>query len=186
MSKLIKISAFADAVKQGVEAFETAGKLLVEMLDADPSAKEKITEAQPWLTPEMLDLFERVGRRQLYSKLLLNESPGFLALRRCNYAEQERYFTDTVPMLIESSKGYETLNVALMDMTRDQVRQVFAGKHIRALPEQRAWMESERRKMPPSVSIDEPYEIRRKKLIVTRPCEFTASQLLDLAKRAME
>jgi hypothetical protein len=76
-SKSVKerIGQFCDLVRQGIEAWEKAGALLVALLEEDPNVFEKIiANSVDGLKHEHLLTFERIGRKQLYPRLLLDES----------------------------------------------------------------------------------------------------------------
>ncbi len=62
-----KIDNFVTKIKLGVEFFEDAGRLLVEMLDEDPYVFEEIIKKsrEDWMTMDVLCTFEQIGRRQL-------------------------------------------------------------------------------------------------------------------------
>lgn len=179
-----KESDFIDAVTRGIDAFEEAGRILVELIDNDPGAKARILNSGKGITEDTLDIFERIGRKQLYYRLCLNEAPGVRALRNCQFSEQIRYSDEPVEMLLYRSGKTESLKVSVWAMTPNQVKQVFGNKRIRTLGEQRAWIENERNK-PQNVTIDRPYTIKRGKIIFHAPCELTVQQMgLLLAEAA--
>src|ERR1035437_2212499 len=61
-----KIENFIGKVNLGVEFFQDAGKLLVEMLDENPGIKEDILEYRKgWITMDVLNTFEMIGLKQL-------------------------------------------------------------------------------------------------------------------------
>ena len=65
MNKLTQDHAntFIEAVQSGIKSFERAGEILVEMLDQDPGAQEKLLALKPDLTPGWKVTFERIGRK---------------------------------------------------------------------------------------------------------------------------
>lgn len=78
MSKLIKkltpeIQSFLAEVQRGVDAWVSAGKILVALIDKDENIFETII-AHSDLKYEHLLTFERIGRGELYPRLLLDES----------------------------------------------------------------------------------------------------------------
>jgi hypothetical protein len=178
-----KIEQFKTAVCRGIESFEEAGRLLVEILDDDPKAREQITEGgKAGITEDTLAVFESIGRRQLFYRLCLNNAPGVRALTKCPYSEQVRFADEPIEMLLLDGK--ESLQVGVGAMSAQQVKQVFGNRRIRTLGEQRAWLEGHKAK-PQNIAIEKPYTVRRGRIVFHKPCELTIQQLgLLLAEAA--
>lgn len=175
-----QLSEFYQALQRGREALEDAGKILVALIDEDASVKERIMEEHPEITEDVLETFERIGRRQLYYRLCLLEAPGIRALKRCPYSEQVRYSTDPIPMLLlNGNDSADQLSVAVHALNQEQVRQVFSSHRIRTVAEQRAWLESQRAKLPPPET-DATYTIKRDQLQVRKPTILSKSDLLRI------
>jgi hypothetical protein len=60
-----KIAEFSQAVSDGMEAWQRAGNIMVELVDADPYVYDYIGQQCPSMTPGMLSTFERIGRGQI-------------------------------------------------------------------------------------------------------------------------
>lgn len=169
------ILRFAQLVQRGIDAWTEAGKLLVEMIDADPTARDRIIDECPDLTAEILARFEAIGRNQLHPKTLLNNSPGMRRLRQLPFSEQQKFLSEPVPVLIRGDKGPETLNIQVQNLTTQQAMQAFSAHSFRPLEAQRAWVESRR---PQRMS--KPYTIKGHKVVFNQGCEMTAQEISEL------
>lgn len=175
-----RLSAFYDALQRGKEALEEAGKILVALIDEDASVKERIMEEHMEITEDVLETFERIGRRQLYYRLCLLEAPGIRALKRCPYSEQVKYADEPIPMLLLNGKdSSDHLNVSVHALNPEQARQVFGAHRIRTLAEQRAWLENQRSK-PRPIEKREPYTIGRGRITFHEPVTLSASDMARL------
>lgn len=183
ITKKPSLELFVNAVNRGVAAFEEAGQILVALIDANPKAKEEILDSCPNVTEDMLDTFERIGRKQLFYQLAIHDGPGVKALCRCAYSEQVKHFHEPIPLLITDGKNVETLNVGVHALTTDQARQAFGSHRVRTLGEQRAWLESQKKKAV-VVDIVSPYSIHRGKITFNQPCTLSVSELARLLSEA--
>ena len=178
MSSLTKhnpIEQFIDLLQRGYDAWIEAGKIVAKSLEDDPDFAEKVNAAHPEVSIDTVYAFDRVGRRELYPKLLMSDTPGAKRLRRLPYAAQEKFANNPVSVLIRADKGWDTLKTSVFNLTSDQAAQVFDGDCIRTEAAQRAYLEAKSTKA--MVQIDEPYRISGRKLIVLQSCQFTAGQL---------
>jgi hypothetical protein len=135
-----KIARFIDLFRDGVKAWIKAGELLVEMTEENPKVYDEILAQCPQINAGILARFEEMGRKTLHPQLLLNASPGFSKLKRLPFSLQERYLTEPVPIIIETSDGVDTLLVKAKDMSREQANQAFGGNRLRTEGEQRAYL----------------------------------------------
>ncbi len=166
---------------QGIESLKKAGDKLVEMLEAGadlPSIADNTG-----LPADVLAQLERIGRNQLNPSLLLANYPAAVALQRLSVSEQNRLLSEPVEVLLLKGGDTHTLRVEAKNMTREQVTQVFAKGHVRALPEQRAWLAS-RTAVASEVKVSPPpYTVTRKKTVIFNVAvEMTAKELLGIAQ----
>lgn len=179
-----KIETFVTLFNRGVEAWTEAGKIVVELIDSDPEAIDRICKVSK-VTPEMIRWFEKIGRRQLSPQLLLSDEPGIRKLRNLPIDLQEKHANEPIELLIRTEQGWETLLTDVRNLTPEQARQVFDRAAIRSEAAQRAYIEGEAmRKMSPPVQADVPYRLVGKKLVVMQPCTFTVSELAEILARA--
>jgi hypothetical protein len=166
---------------QGIESLKKAGDKLLEMLEAGGSLPD-IAE-NSGIPADVLAQLERIGRNQLNPSLLLANYPAAVALQRLSVSEQNRLLASPAEVLILKNGAADTLLVDVKNMTREQVTQVFAKGHVRALPEQRAWLES-RAAVTPEVKVSTPpYTITRKKTVIFNiAVEMTAKELIRIAQ----
>ena len=168
---------FAALVQRGIDAWTEAGRLLVQMIEKDRNAKSVIMEFCPDVTEEILSRFEAIGRQQLHPKTLLNNSPGMRRLRQLPYSDQSRFLSEPVPVLVKTTTGVDTLQVAVKNLTPEQALQVFTPDGVRGLDAQRAWVESRgSRKRAASA----PYQIKGHKVRFNADCEISARELAQI------
>jgi hypothetical protein len=175
-----RLEEFYATLQRGKEALEEAGRILVALIDEDASVKERIMEEHPEITEDVIETFERIGRRQLYYRLCLLEAPGIRALKRCPYSEQVRYMDEPIPMLLLNGKdSTDSLTVSVNALTPEQVRQVFGAHRVRTLAEQRAWLENQKSK-PQPIAKREPYTIGKGRITFHEPVTLSASDMARL------
>lgn len=174
-----QLNSFYDALQRGKDALEDAGRILVSLIDEDVSVKERIMAEHPEITEDVIETFERIGRKQLYYKLCLLEAPGIRALKRCPYSEQVQYSTDPIPMLLLNGRESDHLTVAVHALNPEQVKQVFGGHRIRSLAEQRAWIENQKSK-PRPLDKREPYTLGKGRITFHEPVTLSASDMARL------
>ena len=58
-----RIAEFSSLINQGIDAWQRAGKILCELEQTTPDAYRVILADNPHLTPHILDIFARIGRR---------------------------------------------------------------------------------------------------------------------------
>jgi len=177
---------FLEAVSVSGDSLARAGQILVRAVESDPLAKDKLMERHPCLTLDLIEVFEKIGRRQLYHRCCMSNRPGISALRACNYSDQVRFFEEPIPLLLVNGKDdTDHILVSAHTMNSDQVRQVFRKGHIRTLGEQRAYIESQKPK-PVQVVSNSYYTVLRKgRVKIHGACTLDAQELLRLAAEAV-
>ncbi len=173
-----QISKFVSLFQQGYEAWIEAGKIVSASLESDADFADKVHAAHPEISCDTVYAFDRLGRKELHPKLLISDAPGSRKLRRLPFTLQEKYTEQPVKVLVKNSKGWDTLEISVFNLTPDQANQVFDGDSIRSEAAQRAWLEGKASKA--MIQIDEPYRVSGRKLVVMQPCQFTAGQLCRL------
>jgi len=184
----IDLTKVTDLILRGIECWIEAGEIIANALDAEPDHIDRICEVTG-LSSDIVRRFEQIGRREIYPQLLANTSDGFRKLSACPYREQKLYAENPVKLLVYKDNDTATLIVRIDALTHDQVRQVFAKNHVRDLGEQRAWIESQRKKaiekaITETSSLQEAaFIIKGKRIIFRKGCELTASELAGLLAR---
>lgn len=176
-----KIAEFVSFYQGGMDAWLSAGKILVELVDADPNAYDRILEHAPMLTPDVLGVFERIGRGVLYPPLAMDASPGGSRLKLLPMSVQRKHESAPVEVVVRKTNGhYDTLMIIPKNMTRAQSKLAFAKDHIRSTGEQRAILADEETKSAPITlrKVDLPWRIRNGR------CEFVAGATLSAGELA--
>lgn len=176
-----KIDQFLNLYQGGLDAWTAAGKLIVEMVDADPKAYAHIISKAPAMTDEILGVFEKIGRGVLYAPLAMDSSPGVERLKLLPLSVQRNHECEPVDILVRKTDGsYDTLKVLPKNMTKAQAKLAFAKDRIRSLGEQRAVLaEGEGKAVPVRIVGDSsPWRIRGGR------CEFIAGASLSAGEMA--
>jgi len=175
------ISAIRTCLVNGISEIERAGKLYAQAITKDPSMKEAIQEALPEVSPSFWARFERVGRGHAIAQLVYDTSSPAKSLIKCPLSDQQNYYTEPLPYLSEDGS---VLKVSLHYLGKDQVKQVFAPDHVRGIPEQKAWLEQEKKDKAKRVrdfSPDAPsYEIVKKKVRFLKDTEWDRKSLAQI------
>jgi hypothetical protein len=181
-----KINRFHKLVSDGVVAWTKAGKLLVEIVDADPDAYEAILDGAQGLTRAHLAKFESIGRGSLEPRLLLNGSPGYHKLQHSPLSTQKKALKDGIKLYEPDGNGGITHRIVRPeDLSPFEVSQVFApGGAVRSPEEQMAYLakrDSRRKVTKGSKTLDLPdYKIVRGKVVFNAGCTLTASQVAGI------
>lgn len=130
------VDNFASLVTIGISMWKQAGELLVRMMDSDPSFRDKIKRLHPSISDDMLNVFERIGRRQLFPQLLANNSVGARALAFMPYDVQEKHASKPIQVVICNSKRRIVVEKRIEELTQRQCEQVFSGDRILSPQEQ--------------------------------------------------
>lgn len=132
-----RVERFSRLVTEGIEAWVGAGEILNEMLAEDPLVKFKIVEKIPWMTTDILDGFERMGRREIFPQLLLDQSEGARRLIRLPYAEQERLYGGEIPLAVMKRGEIITERRPIRDLNFKECQRAFSDFSLRPIAEQR-------------------------------------------------
>ena len=172
------LKSLKDAIQSGIEAWETAGREVVRLLDIERMTLDEIaSEADSeYITENVLAQFERIGRQQVLPKLLVMSFPASKYLQRMPMSEQTRLIDGCVELLVIRDNGTDTLSVQSRDLTQDQCKQVFCRDGVRSLGAQRAFIEDRRKKIPCSASLPT-WKIKNGKVIFGGACELTRQEL---------
>jgi hypothetical protein len=177
------ITEFVALITQGIECWNKAGEIVVQLLDEHGMTISDIAETSDFLTEDTVTRFEQLGRKQLIPRLLVADYPASRHLMRLPYSEQKRAIETSVDMLVCEGKETSVLKVSVENLTPAQCRQVFDGDQIRSIGAQRAWLEDKRGAQEIKEALEQPtsiYQVRGKRIIIRRPCELTSGQLAQM------
>jgi len=177
-----KIDEFSRCITDGINSWIRAGELVIEILAENPNAVDDICRAVPGLPRDVVYRFEAIGRRDVHPQLLLSAAPGIRKLATMPYSVQCQFVSNPVPFMVETEHGVETLLVNVNNMTGDQCRQAFGASSVRGIPEQRAWIESEKRKAVAASMEPElvPYSIVGNRVTFRRGCTVTKREMKQI------
>lgn len=140
----VKISKFVQSFAQGKAAFETCGKIIVELVDADPYVYNYIEQKCAAMTPAILRMFEDIGRGKILPSLAFDNSEPAKIMRRFPLAMQARLESEPIPLVIRQSDGaLDVRLVKLTDMTKDQRQQAVDKDRLRTEGQQRALLDEQ-------------------------------------------
>ena len=171
------ISQLAESINAGIADWETAGRIIVQLLDDHHYTLQSIAEQSDTLNEDLLARFEQIGRKQLSPQLLTATWPARNFMLSLPYSEQQRILNGSVDLLTDQG---DTLKVAPKNLTRFQCRQVFSRGSVRDMSAQRAWIESERMDVKLPEKINGTYSVKGKKVVITGPCSLDQADLLRM------
>jgi hypothetical protein len=177
------ITEFIALITQGIECWNKAGEIIVQLLDEHEMTISEIAETSEFLTEDILTRFEQLGRKQLIPRLLVADYPAARHLVRLPYSEQKRAVETSIDLLLFDGKETSVLKVSVENLTPAQCRQVFDGDQVRSTGAQRAWLEDKRATQEIRDVLSSPgalYQVRGKRVVFKRPCEMSAGQLAQI------
>jgi len=135
------VDRFYALVGEGIESIKKAAKIYVDCIDKFPESRGLFAERRREYGTMTWSMIESIGRGSMNPRFLVDRSAGYARLRCCQRSEQDYYVENPAEVVVA---GGDVMKIMVSEMTRDQLRQVFAHDHVRSLPEQRAWLEQER------------------------------------------
>lgn len=148
-----KLTQLGTTIQRGIDSWVEAGQIVVELLDVEKISKEFIvtTINSDIITIDVLDQFERIGRKQIRPELLVADYPAANYMLGLPYSDQSLLQKEPIDVVVEKDgEGTDILKVPAKNLTKDQCKQVFektpSGKGVRNPGAQRAWLVSERAK----------------------------------------
>lgn len=131
------IAQFGALVKRGVEAWTMAGEILVRLIAQDAGIFNKIMDAHPRITLQMLHAFERIGNKMVYPPLLADSSLAGRALMELPFEDQKKCWHEKLEVVTGFKDGKTLIAMKRIgEMSRDEVRMVFGKGNIRTRDEQ--------------------------------------------------
>jgi hypothetical protein len=175
-----RITQFLHLVREGQEAWEKAGALLVKLIEEDENIFEKIiAQSEDGLRLEHLLTFERIGRGQLYPRLLLDES--YAAKRVLDlglpFATQVELHDHPIQVAVVQNGCVVTNLKRLNELNRAEAQVVLGENGARTVKEQASiLMERKGREVVR-------YRIDGDSVIFFAHSKFTRAQLEDILKQ---
>ena len=139
-----KIQEFLQYFTEGKAALEKAGKIIVELVDSDPYAYSYIEQECPEISPQLLRIFEDIGRGKVLPSLAFDNSRAAQIMRRLPLQQQARLEVEPVPLIVRTVSGeLDVRLVKLSDMTKDQLAQAVDKDRLRTEGQQRAMLDEQ-------------------------------------------
>jgi len=172
------INEFKSAWTTGMENIYKACKIYVTAIDKEPEIKQAFRDAFPQICAQAWSRIENTGRGQMHYALLCDTSPAAEKLRKLPFSEQKKAIEIGFEVLTDTG---DVLKVKTENLTRTLINQVIAKDHIRDIPAQKAYRESQ--KIIVKLNKDKPsnmWQIKGNTLVVVAPTTFTRQQLLNI------
>lgn len=142
-----KIDKFISKVELGIDWFQEAGRILVEMLDENPSVKDDILSyRKTWMTLEVLDTFEMIGRNQLSVHAMFMPRHVLNHLIALPIDEQVSISTGMIPTVTGMVNGSARIKIKpAADLTRREAARAIGPSGVRTPEEQVSMLKSARK-----------------------------------------
>lgn len=142
-----KIENFIGKVNLGVEFFQDAGMLLVDMLDENPGVKEDILGYRKgWITMDVLNTFEMIGLKQLAVEAMFLPRHVLNRLIELPVGEQINIATKMLPVVTGLRNGKpRSTDKSARDLTRKEAARVIGPQGVRPVDEQSAMLATVRK-----------------------------------------
>jgi hypothetical protein len=178
------IGAFVSLVRKSCIDLQTAAEMLTRLVANDDTVVDRIVDEEPSIPRAFLTRLLRVGERSLCPELLLNNCWAYRQIAALPYQQQKQVLSKRAVDLVVGEAEGDVLRVPLTELTRQQLGQVFTKDGLRSRDEQRAWL---RRRPTSRASIpavpEQPYCVKKDRLIVNVPTEFTRKDLLRIMEQ---
>lgn len=139
-----KIKEFIVAFADGKAAFEKCGKIIVDLVDADPYVYNYIEQKCAAMTPAVLRMFEDIGRGKVLPSLAFDNSEPAKIMRRFPLPMQARLEAEPIPLVVRNQSGKMDVRlVKLTDMTKDQRQQAVDKDRLRTEGQQRSMLDEQ-------------------------------------------
>lgn len=180
ITKTDSVESFVSLVQSGIENLQLAAEMLVRLVAEDDKAIEKITERAPQIPASFLGKMLRVGEHSLHPNLMLNGCPAYHRISQLPYAMQERLLKQGAVELVVDADAGSVLRVPLVDLTPAQTTQALAPTGPRTRDDQRAFLKRQSKPAPKATAEDYPWIIKKDRVIVHQPCEFTKKDVIRM------
>ena len=172
-------------VGQGIEAWIEAGKLLCEIVEDEPQAMLTIARKHPYLTPDVLETFLRIGRKQLHPYLVIDTSPGAQKLASLPYESQVEMYDAPVTLVVRTKDGIHERRKRISELSSKEVATVFDGQRVRTTAEQATFLRTRGVIVRATRSPQEP-AIEREGALTSTPVEDLRRHLQDAHDSLLE
>lgn len=134
------IETFKAAMDAARDDWIQAGRIYLNFKLANPRAREILLANFPGLDGTMLDRLEQLARGQLLPALLSSSAPGNMYLSRLPIELQKKYSKEGIETLTIQDGAEQIYMILPEKMTGEQAYQVFSGRRVRTITEQRDFL----------------------------------------------
>lgn len=170
-------------VRESGDSLLSAAQMLKRIVEADPTAVERITQGPDALPEGFVNSLLRIAEKSLHPKLLLNRCPAYQRIAGYAYSSQEEILkSGSIDVVTDAASG-DIIKVDLVKLDGGRLRQVFSQAGVRSRDEQRAWLKRRQDTTPLEKMVGPAYIIRKNMLVFMRPCEVSKVEILRLLEQ---
>jgi hypothetical protein len=135
------ISALLSKIELGISFWEDAGELAVKLKEKHEDFFVQVADRHEWVTIEMLNTLEAIGRKTLHPRLLLAPKFTLSQFASLSYAEQ-KYAVENPLAVAERTpaNGYHWHHRNVNELTPAEVKQVVGEGRLRDRKAQEAFL----------------------------------------------
>ncbi len=175
------VNEFVQLINKGVEAWVKAGEILVEMIEEDTNAYDRIMMKDPRIKYETLCLIEKLGRKQIHPNLLFDNSyAAKTKIPNLPYCKQAECYESPLEVVKMVSSRVSVDRKKASEMTRFEADLVFSKTSIRTVQEQVDLIKSKKFEIsfaPPS------YEIQGKFIKFRANTSFSREEIEEIISK---
>jgi hypothetical protein len=137
---------FVRLVNSGIEAWATAGKMLVQLRFIDPQIFRKIMAVAPWISTDVLVNFCRIGEGRMYPQiLLLPHCPAWADAINATVTVQETICNGPIEVVTAMKQDRPvTQKLWVRELDRKSAALVFKNGMIRSVEQQVAVLKTQK------------------------------------------
>lgn len=131
------VDAFIAAVRRGVESWEEAGGILVQLAREDKNIFRKIAHDYPFITIDTLEVFHHIGTKSLYPMTVLLPRHVFPRVREMSYETQKKVCSEPVSVVTRMSGDKPVvIEKGIAKLTADEARKALCRRGNRSVEKQ--------------------------------------------------
>lgn len=135
------IAALVGKIELGISFWEDAGELVVKLKEKHDDFFGQVADRHEWITLEMLNTLEAIGRKTLHPRLLLAPKFTLSQFASLSYADQKYAVENPIAVVERTRNGsWHKSPRCLNDLTPSEVKQVVANGHLRDDAEQQKFL----------------------------------------------
>ena len=135
-----EIDEIAACIQKGIDNWRTAGNKLVELSKRQPDIFDRITARHPHISRDVLEVFARIGRKEIWPPLLMSNSLGAKKLLECNYDIQKELADKPIKVATHwKNNVIQHAEKRIHELSKAEVAMVFDGQGGVNNLDQQAW-----------------------------------------------